>query len=179
MATPPVFSAGAVLTAAQMNAVGMWRVSTKTFSAAADVTFDGVFTSDFRHYRIVFDAKHSATYVSLNYRLRASNADNTTANYWWRATYSSNTTTFYTAGDAQTAGFWANIPTVTNGMSFDVFCPQVTERTSFAGTYYDHNNPFVWNIGSGFVATTQFDGIKIYLPSGTMTGQATVYGYND
>jgi hypothetical protein len=51
MATPPDFTAGQVLTAAQMNKIGLWVVKTETaFSAAASVTADSVFTADFTNY---------------------------------------------------------------------------------------------------------------------------------
>jgi len=178
MATPPVFSAGAVLTAAQMNAVGMWRVSTKTFSAAADVTFDDVFTSDFRNYRIVFDAVHSSTYVNVFYRLRSGGSDNTSSSYWYRSFYV-DTALAVNNASGDNKGFFCTITTTYNATAQDIFLPQVAQRTAISGMFYDQHNPYTWVVGGGFVSTTQFDGIKLYPNTGTMTGQATIYGYND
>jgi hypothetical protein len=43
MATPPDFSSGAVLTAAQMNSVGLWLVKTQTVgTAVSSVAVTGV-----------------------------------------------------------------------------------------------------------------------------------------
>jgi hypothetical protein len=48
MATPPDFSVGQVLTAAQMNAVGLWLVKTQTIAAGStDVTVTNAFPDDF------------------------------------------------------------------------------------------------------------------------------------
>ena len=53
MATPPVFTAGAVLTAAQMNGIGLWLVKTQTIgSAVSTVTVTGAFSADYDNYLI-------------------------------------------------------------------------------------------------------------------------------
>jgi len=178
MATPPVFSAGAVLTAAQMNAVGMWKISSQTFSAASAVTFDNVFTSDYRHYRIVVDAIHSSTWTTVWYRLRSGGADNTASNYWYRTAYFNAAWAFDNASATDKALFMLTT-TAYNGVAQDIFLPQIAQRTSFSGTQYDHNDPTTRIIGSGYSTTTQFDGIKLYPNAGTITGTATIYGYND
>ena len=56
MATPPVFSAGSVLTAGQMNKVGLWLLNTTTFTTQNSVNVDSVFSSDFDHYRVLISA---------------------------------------------------------------------------------------------------------------------------
>ena len=53
MATPPVFSAGAVLTAAQMNAIGRWLIKTDTITSGTSKTITNAFSDDFDNYRIV------------------------------------------------------------------------------------------------------------------------------
>jgi len=53
MATPPDFTSGAVLTAAQMNAVGLWLVKTQTIgTAVSSVTVTGAFSTDYDNYMI-------------------------------------------------------------------------------------------------------------------------------
>ena len=57
MATPPVFSAGAVLTAAQMNAVGLWEIKTQTIgTGVASFEVTGAFSSDYDNYKIVINS---------------------------------------------------------------------------------------------------------------------------
>lgn len=53
MATPPTFSSGAILTAAQMNAVGLWLVKSQTIGTAVpSVTVTSAFSADFENYLI-------------------------------------------------------------------------------------------------------------------------------
>jgi len=55
MTTPPDFSVGQVLTAAQMNAVGLWLIKTDTITSVASKEITGIFSADFRNYLIVLD----------------------------------------------------------------------------------------------------------------------------
>jgi hypothetical protein len=55
MATPPTFSAGAVLTAAQMNQLGLFLIKTVTIGAGVtSVPVTDAFNADYENYRIVF-----------------------------------------------------------------------------------------------------------------------------
>lgn len=53
MATPPVFSAGSVLTAGQMNAVGLWLVKSDTIVNVSTKEITNAFTDDFTNYRVI------------------------------------------------------------------------------------------------------------------------------
>lgn len=53
MATPPTFSSGAILTAAQMNAVGLWLVKSQTIGAGVtSVVVANAFSADYDNYLI-------------------------------------------------------------------------------------------------------------------------------
>lgn len=53
MPTPPDFTAGSVLTAAQMNQAGLWLVKTQTIgTGVSSVTVTNAFSADFDHYLI-------------------------------------------------------------------------------------------------------------------------------
>lgn len=55
MATPPIFSVGATLTSAQMNAVGLWLVKTQTVgTGVASVNVANCFSSDYDNYLIQY-----------------------------------------------------------------------------------------------------------------------------
>lgn len=55
MATPPVFTTGSVLTAAQMNAVGLWLVTKQTVgTGVSSVTIPSSFNADFDTYRVLY-----------------------------------------------------------------------------------------------------------------------------
>lgn len=66
MATPPDFSPGQVLTAAHMDAVGLWLVKTQTIgSGVSSVTVTGAFSADYDNYRIVVSgARNTSTDIS-------------------------------------------------------------------------------------------------------------------
>lgn len=54
MATPPSFTAGNALTAAQMNAVGLWLITTVTVgNAVTSQNVNNCFSADFDSYRVV------------------------------------------------------------------------------------------------------------------------------
>jgi hypothetical protein len=55
MATPPDFTTGAVLTAAQMNGVGLWLVKTQTVgTGVTSVTVTDAFNADFENYKVIW-----------------------------------------------------------------------------------------------------------------------------
>ena len=62
MATPPVFTAGQVLTAAQMNKIGLWEVYPETaVTGVSTITRDGVFTSDFTNYLLIITGTNASS----------------------------------------------------------------------------------------------------------------------
>ena len=72
MTTPPDFSSGAVLTAAQMSAVGLWLVKTQTIgTAVSSVVVASAFTTDYDSYKIVVSgtsvsAAGNSAFISLS-----------------------------------------------------------------------------------------------------------------
>ena len=73
MATPPTFSSGAVLTAAQMNSVGMWLVKTQTVgSAVSSVTVSSAFSADYDNYLILMSGGTASVSGSIGIQLGAS-----------------------------------------------------------------------------------------------------------
>ena len=194
MATPPDFSVGQVLTAAQMNAVGLWRVTscTATFTGGTGGSVsDGVVTIGTNNTAITVSSAFSADFD--NYRIILSNAT---------ASAGDNSIFFRPGGDAtanySTNGFYLqytgatgspNESNVTNGVAvgitsttatsvaFDVFNPQKATWTFVTGG----------NAGSGFMAfyagvhkvSTAYTSFVIRLATANFTGGTIkVYGYN-
>ena len=80
MTTPPVFSSGQVLTATQMNSVGIWKVGSQTVgNAVTYVTVSSVFTSDYDNYKIVYLGGASSVSAVL-FRMQLEGI--TSANYY-------------------------------------------------------------------------------------------------
>ena len=56
MATPPDFTSGQILTAAQMNAVGLWLVKTQTIgTGVTSVSVTDAFPSDYSNFKILIE----------------------------------------------------------------------------------------------------------------------------
>lgn len=68
MAVPPDFVAGQVLTAAQMNKIGLWQVKTQTIgTTVSSVTVSSAFSADYDDYLITMTGgvTSASTYVAL------------------------------------------------------------------------------------------------------------------
>ena len=85
MATPPDFTTGQVLTAAQMNAVGLWLVKTQTIdSAVSSVTVTNAFSADYDAYKIVVSGGVFSTTMNLTFQLGPSSVTNYNTLYYYR-----------------------------------------------------------------------------------------------
>ena len=191
MATPPVFSAGAVLTADQMNAVGMWKITPSSATngtisngavtignAVTSVTVNGVFSSDFDNYLVTINGGVASTNVGMQIQLGT-----TTTGYYAAGlgrSYSGTTNTFNQAnvsswdavGIASTDNIFMNV---------HIFNPNLAKRSLFRTDYIFGDTAGggdVFQIGGYLNNATQYTSFKILIASGTMTGGTIrVYGY--
>jgi hypothetical protein len=179
MATPPSFTAGAVLTAAQMNSVGLWLVKSQTIgSAVSSVTVTDAFSADFDNYKIIVSGGVASTLVDLNFVLTGS-----TANYYQSQIISSYATGAVTgagtaAGSSWTVGYGS---TSALNANIDIQGPNLAKTTQFSCA-----RPTMTTSGSAvFVSgfhnvTTAYTGLTITTSSGTITGGTIkVYGYRN
>ena len=175
MATPPDFSSGAVLTAAQMNAVGLWLVKTQTIgTAVSSVTVTGAFSTDYDNYLItVSGGANSLSGSALNLKLGA-----TTTGYYYSLSYTTyNTTPAATGGSnvgnwdyvgsGQTTGLNAvielNSPFLSKGTSVRA---SIANSTLYAGNQAGYLNN-----------STSYTSFILATSVGTMTGGTIrVYG---
>jgi hypothetical protein len=179
MPTPPDFVSGQILTAAQMNAVGMWLISTTSFTAASpDIT--AVFSADYEHYVAVLRCTSSISGQYTDCQLINGTTPKTT-NYnraglvaTTSAVVSSDSSStgasgFRIAGQS-TSGIYA---TMTFFRPFSTAETGYTTQSSYGGNLYSHAGAQT----ESYSAT----GFKI-LASGnaaTYTGTVSVYGYNN
>jgi hypothetical protein len=177
MATPPLFVAGQVLTAAQMNQIGFFKIG--SFALAATTNVNNVFTSDYRSYRLVI-ASTGGTSSDITMRLRVGGADNSTSNYNYAGQRSGfNLTTPSSIGAASQTSFTVGRTDSGDpggGTSLDIYNPEAAFRTYFTGQAIDAQ--FLGNFGGYFDLTTQFDGFTLF-GSASWTGTVSVYGYRN
>jgi hypothetical protein len=194
MATPPDFTAGQVLTAAQMNAVGLWKMNptsvssgssiigngTVEFTSAATISLNGIFTDDFRNYVININQTAVSGSGFYRFRFRASGSDNTSSTYnFYIARRSS-----LDGGIVQSFNRTQNIADIGNSnvganqaTTLRIFSPKLAEPTHGLTEYVDS----AANYGAGafmFTGSTAFDGCSIIFTGTNITGELTVYGYN-
>ncbi len=179
MATPPTFTTGQVLTAAQMNAVGLWLVKTQAVgSGVASVTVTGAFSSDYDNYRIVYAGGVGSTNITLSLKLGASTtAYYSILNY---ANYVTNTTPL-SAGD-NNAGQFSYVGYASTNMtqiSLDLLSPNkaswtVYNNASWSGTGVAGTSSGVHQVNTAYTDFT------IGVNTGNLTGGTIrVYGYRN
>lgn len=175
--TAPTFTAGEVLTAAEMNKVGLWKISDTTIgSAVSTVPVTSVFSADYQNYIItVSGGTHSTGTGTLTLILGAS-----TASYYSGATIVTYSTGAVTGTAVNNGAAWnlgmANSTALNAHIT--LMGPQLAKPTTYHS--FDSNGTSQarnW-VGYHNVATA-YTGFTLGVSAGTMTGGTiTVYGYN-
>lgn len=176
MATPPDFTAGQVLTAAQMNAVGLWLIKTQTIgTTVSSVNVTGAFSADYDNYLIHVAGGSATTADSISLQLGS-----TTTGYYWAF----NAVTFAgvgsSGGGANSAAFLGAGLQSTNqlSMQMNIFSPFAADETWVTGrsVLLDTANGLSRTYGGFVNNTTSYTDFTIIPGSGTMTG-GTIYVY--
>lgn len=188
MTTPPTFVSGAILTAAQMNSIGMWKISTTSLTAVTN-NISNCFSSDYANYRVLVTNLNnaSATLRTLSLRFRTT-SDDTTASYnsasfgvfgagtAFTAAVSNQTSATLGAISAQPSGNAAS------GFTIDILSPNTATGTTYTGTlltYQADTASFVYrSIGGNITTTTQYTGFSLIGVTDALSGTVQVYGYN-
>jgi len=175
MATPPDFTAGQVLTAAQMNAIGLWHISRTTIgSAVSSVTVSNAFSADYDSYKIIVQGGAGSTGGDLDVTLGA-----TTTGYYQGALF-----VIYAAGSAggnaaTNAANWdaGRMDTTALTMNMEIHSPFLTEYTTFQSAW-SRAADAMGRVGGYLNNTTSYTAFTITTSTGTMTGGTIdVYGF--
>lgn len=174
-----------VLTADSSTATGLkWAaaggsdyklIRTTSFSAVASVSEDNVFTSTYENYKLIINIFPTSTSDSITMRLRASGSD-TTANYASARVGWNGSVVFGGSNNTGTDDWYFGIDGNANTSAGDLtlFRPNIAGETSFTALGSGVN---LIQFASGRQTdSTQFDGFKLAIISGTFTGNVSVYG---
>ena len=175
MATPPTFTTGAVLTAAQMNAVGLWLVKSQTVgSGVSSVTVTGAFSADYDAYKIIWTNGNASSGMNIGLRLGSA-----VTGYYGFLSYGVFTgATALGLNDNNNTSFSA----IAGGdpglvyVDIEVIDPFATAITKVKGSFQNQNafGTYVGRIGS----TASFSAFTLIPNVGNMTGGTIhVYGY--
>lgn len=150
---------------------------TVTCAAATTASLNGVFDSGFENYKIIINLSQKSAATDLRARMRAAGTDDT-VNYFSMRGVDSGTTRAIANG---TGGAWfidgASLAAQTDDIVIDLFGPALAIQTRgdlHATTYTARTD-----IGLYHTTASTFDGITIFVASGTITGTIRVYGYNN
>jgi len=185
--TPPLFVANTVLSAAQMNKIGMWKISTTSLSGVT-TNISNCFSSDYTNYRVICTNFNSGsgTTRQLSMRFRTT-SDDTTASYNSGQVGVYSSSVFGSSGMGQTSASLGAISaqpsgSAAGGFSLDIFTPNAALGTTYTGTLFNYQSDvtsYVYRTISGnMTTTTQYTGFTIFGVTDSLSGTVQVYGYN-
>lgn len=173
----PSFSTGEVLTAADMNAVGLWLVKTQTVgTGVSSVTVTGAFSADYDNYLVTLSGGTMS--ASTGITLQIGNAATAYYGTYVYGLYTgtllnasdNNNTKFSYVGSGNADGAYVNVT---------IMGPQLARRTRVFA------NGVSWDLNMGSYTgrldnTTQYTSFVLAPISGTFTGGTIrVYGYRN
>ena len=175
MATPPTFSVGATLTAAQMNAVGLWLVKSQTVgTGVSSVTVTGAFSTDYDNYRIIYSGGVGS--VTANLALRLGSATTSYYGFGVYGTFGSTAVLGINDNNAARFGYVGGCDTSGATMIADLRMPFASVAT-YISAPIDTGTSFGTYSGRYF-PTTSFTDFTMFPDSGTITGGTIrVYGF--
>jgi hypothetical protein len=166
-------------------APGLVCVKAETaFSAVTNVTADNVFTSSYTNYVLIAQAS-SSTNVSINLQLSVGGVAATT-NYNYQRMFAISTTNGAARSTAQSSiiiGERSDSGSQSQAYQFYIFQPQLAAATSFTSVNAANNGasfdqPYVGVTAGNHSTATAYDGMKLLVATGTMTGSYAIYGYS-
>lgn len=186
MATPPTFTAGSVLTAAQMNFVGLWEITSVSLSGVTN-NVTSCFSSDFTNYLVKISAINNSTTTtrSVTVKLLSGTTPTTDSTYTSNSLYQYGVTTSGSSVVASTSYDLTSLSSNTGGSGFveiEFFNPNLASPTSMSyrsHTYQSNITAWIYRTGSGIHNTsTSYTGFQINGTTDNLSGTVTVYGFN-
>ena len=175
MATPPVFSAGSVLTAGQMNAVGLWLVKTDTITSGTSKEITGAFSSDYTNYRIVISNVRMNAVDGLYFRFGTANTGYYGSLQYDRYDGTANGYARNNNGAGLAIGYGEDFVSA-GSSSFDVYNPQGTaDRRNIAGNFYSAG--YSGWFGGTRVTSTAYTSFTLYSAGGSTFSSCNIYVY--
>jgi len=176
MTTPPDFTSGSVLTAAQMNAVGLWFIKTQTIgSAVSSVAVTGAFSADYDNYKIIISGGASSAQAFLTLQLGSS-----TTGYYYANSGVTYAGVAFVGGTSNGSTFQAGSAFIGNGLQANIELQNPFLAKYTFSQAQGMNTTFATpSVGYHGVATS-YTGFTIGVTSGTITGGTIkIYGYRN
>ena len=151
-----------------------------TFSGTESISLNGVFSSTYENYRVLFKGSLATGSGDLKLRLRADGSNNTTSNYFYYGVAGGGITVTSFGSSFQSEILLGSTSTVDpDFFVLDFMNPQLSSNaTVLVGNYVYSGNGTIRNLYAAQSQFISFDGFSIYPASSTISGKITVYGYN-
>lgn len=185
MATPPDFTAGQVLTAAQMSKIGLWLISAASFTTLTEVPLTSQFTDDYDRYLLMVTVTTtSATSADLYLRLRSGSTNAAGTDYYGIAAgISPSGTANNILGNGVTyypiCGLYTGLRETAR---IEINSPKSAVRTNFSHQSYGFTSGggnVSYQGGCQHALATAYDGCALLPSTGNMTGYYKLYGYRN
>lgn len=182
----PSFNAGDILNASDMNAVGLWKIETKSVTTASEITFDGVFSSTYLNYLVTFAVSACTSTNVIGWQERSSGSNATSSySYVGAGYYLSAGSGFQNilAGQNIANGAVGSFDGASGSQGhavFEIHAPATSAYTSVTGRSSmatGNTGMYFVEMGSQHFVSNVYDGFRLFVPSGNFTATATVYGY--
>ena len=181
--TYPSFNVGDVLTASDMNAVGLWKITSGTISSqgTTPTNFTGVFNStNYKHYRLALYGDNGATNPQIRLRLLDGSTPAQTGAYYaggLAGNWASNTTLYFSASNASTFLVLGDNNNQDRSLMFDIMYPHEAEYTTFAGHATFTGDALTYHWGGTHLVQTAYNGFQLFTNAGTIRLRYDLYGY--
>jgi hypothetical protein len=163
---------------------GLTLITAQSFTTAAAVNVNNVFSATYENYKVIIDWRASSGNASLSCRFRTSGTDNSTSSYYLvrsGADAAGNTENQCHGAAAQLNYLAYGNDTTLSTISIDVMKPFAAKKTTVNGTSCGLTTGFSNVAGHAlnclFDAATSFDGFSIYPSASTVNGVVRIYGY--
>ena len=175
----PDFSPGEVLTAQAMDSIGLWKVTSGSFTNQTQLLVDGCFNADFENYRVVLWNLTTASANELRLQFRtavpaniATNNDFAAQFQDWGAALLSNTSA------AQTSSYLLFCGTGKSSITLDFWDPFAASACNFGGNGVANGGS--WVLSGRCTNTTSKAGFRIFhVATQNFSGEYAVYGYRN
>jgi hypothetical protein len=155
-------------------------LGTVTFTGASSVSLNSVFSSAYENYRILINITTATAATDLQMQLLASGtplAANYNSGYWYKqlgagaflSSYQSALSTWLIGGVA-------NSSTTGDIVIIELSNPFASKYKSYFANATRHDD-YVWSVGGKNNTITSYDGLRILVGSGALSGTVSVYGY--
>jgi hypothetical protein len=178
-------SAWVFLSTSTANQVGLEHISTQSFTAATQVDFINVFSSQYTNYRVMFDSWSVTVAENHFFRLRDASGIVSSVSYFNQRLESSSTTVtgILVGGGTNTSWYPTYINTGTGVFvsgHMDIFRPNETVATTAVGQFIRNDPAAMYTVqfaghNSSTTAMTGFSLVRN--TTATMSGRVSVYGY--